>query len=1121
MMVQHNVKIIVKILVLALIPIMGYSQNSTPELESYAPVSPNAASLGQYGLFPANHNLGTVNAGVPIYTINTGKQTMDISLSYNTKGIRVNELASWVGLGWTLNAGGAIIRNTKGIPENIKATSDIIDLNNAAFNQTNYDYMFRVWSGQKDSQTDEFIINAPGISGTFYFDFSNGNSIVFSDRTKANVTIVSSTEIEVVRTDGTTLRFGTALDNHDATEISTIPANNYINAYDYVSAWYLTEMISPKGDVIKFKYKAKNNTGDYPVAGGESVVQPSAESVKGTYPNIRYSDKKYLERIEFENGHVLFNSALGRQDLDDEYRLDNIKVYSGNFGGANVTLVEEYTFNYSYFTRSGGSYPDGHWGALGSAFTGTRLVNSRTKSLKLDKVIIGKNGVGHEYAFEYNSTTLPLRGSTKQDQWGYANTNTGSLLLPTSGTFSTTSSLGAAGPPISYNVGTGDRNGNESKMKAASLQKITYPTGGYTVFEYDTYTHTYQTTEQVEVGKNASVVAYGTGCNSNYGSSEANTSFTVGSQYVDGSGKLHIYFAPVTAHGNGFTRAEYDNQVYSGPTNGSMAELSYTVDVDFSTGMHTLEAYQYGSGNFSAYGCPITSIMATWREYDGTTNTITHNDVYGGLRIKSIKNYDGVSSTPVAIKEFEYEGVNVLQPKKSRGETSFFLNNNRQLNQLISTNVVYDNNIGSRPVVEYGKVTEYNISISDASDNGKTVYYYNTVASRRLLELGSPIPFKHPQFDITDIDEYGLLTVLFDNALNTDTYSFFRTDNWRYGTLDKKEIYKNTGTIQNPSYTKVSTTENQYTEQVTSDIKINLISKIYLGPDFDDGLWVGPSSNHIYGRNNYHFSYFVGEISLGRKALSQTITKDYDVNGSNPVIKTTNYFYENLNHLLPTKTETTNSRGELLKTTTSYAHDVGNQTLINKNRIAEPIQVKSFKKIGTNPEKQLSEHRTIYNSFGSNYLPEYIRTSKGNGTLENRIVYHDYDSKGNPLQVNKESGAPISYIWGYGEQYPVAKVENATHAQVVATLTPGELTDVKNGIANEATMRSTLNKIRSGLPNALVTTYTYDPLVGVTSTTDPGGRTIYYVYDSFNRLKEVRDQNNELVTDYEYHYKNQ
>ena len=55
----------------------------------------------------------------------------------------------------------------------------------------------------------------------------------------------------------------------------------------------------------------------------------------------------------------------------------------------------------------------------------------------------------------------------------------------------------------------------------------------------------------------------------------------------------------------------------------------------------------------------------------------------------------------------------------------------------------------------------------------------------------------------------------------------------------------------------------------------------------------------------------------------------------------------------------------------------------------------------------------------------------------------------------------------------------------------------------------------------MVTTYTYDPLVGVTSITDPKGYTTYFNYDEHGRLKQVKDTNQFLLSENFYHYKNQ
>lgn len=142
------------------------------ELNTYSPVSPTAASLGKFGIFPVNTNLGTTNISIPLYTIKQGDIELPISLSYNaTSGIKVNEEASWVGLGWTLNAGGAIVRNVKGQP----GTADIPDLGNFDFNLTNYNYMLNVAKGHADDEQDEYLFNYSGLSGSFFSISNNPN----------------------------------------------------------------------------------------------------------------------------------------------------------------------------------------------------------------------------------------------------------------------------------------------------------------------------------------------------------------------------------------------------------------------------------------------------------------------------------------------------------------------------------------------------------------------------------------------------------------------------------------------------------------------------------------------------------------------------------------------------------------------------------------------------------------------------------------------------------------------------------------------------------------------------------------------------------------------------------
>ncbi|WP_285060235.1 hypothetical protein [Pedobacter ginsengisoli] len=53
--------------------------------------------------------------------------------------------------------------------------------------------------------------------------------------------------------------------------------------------------------------------------------------------------------------------------------------------------------------------------------------------------------------------------------------------------------------------------------------------------------------------------------------------------------------------------------------------------------------------------------------------------------------------------------------------------------------------------------------------------------------------------------------------------------------------------------------------------------------------------------------------------------------------------------------------------------------------------------------------------------------------------------------------------------------------------------------------------------DAQMTTYTYDPLIGLKSTIDPKGKIQYYEYDDFQRLKLIRDQDGNIVKGYRYY----
>ena len=91
-----------------------YGQANYPQIVS---PSPEAAALGKYGAVPVSLFSGTPQISISISDFNYGDINFKISLDYNAGGIRVDDIATNVGLGWSLMAGGVITRSIRGLPD--------------------------------------------------------------------------------------------------------------------------------------------------------------------------------------------------------------------------------------------------------------------------------------------------------------------------------------------------------------------------------------------------------------------------------------------------------------------------------------------------------------------------------------------------------------------------------------------------------------------------------------------------------------------------------------------------------------------------------------------------------------------------------------------------------------------------------------------------------------------------------------------------------------------------------------------------------------------------------------------------------------------------------------------
>lgn len=287
-----------------------------------------------------------------------------------------------------------------------------------------------------------------------------------------------------------------------------------------------------------------------------------------------------------------------------------------------------------------------------------------------------------------------------------------------------------------------------------------------------------------------------------------------------------------------------------------------------------------------------------------------------------------------------------------------------------------------------------------------------------------------------------------------------------------------------------------------------------------------PNQGIVY--NSYAGIFFTYSINLWKSLLESTTTKEYFPAGSSSFVETKTLTTYN-NKYLPSTQKTTLPDLSFNQTTYNYAHEKGNQLLISKNMIGIPLET-IITQTANGVSKTLSKTETVYpttlpdSQIGNFALPKSVKSQdiSSSSTSFTEITLDKYDAKGNLMQYTSRDGTPISIVWGYNSTLPIAKIEGAkyedisTHVQNIITLSNE---DAVNPVKEIPLLIAEDNlRKNSNLNNYQVTTYTYDPLIGVTSITPQSGIREYYRYDTTNRLEKIVDVNDKILKEFTYHY---
>jgi len=398
----------------------------------------------------------------------------------------------------------------------------------------------------------------------------------------------------------------------------------------------------------------------------------------------------------------------------------------------------------------------------------------------------------------------------------------------------------------------------------------------------------------------------------------------------------------------------------------------------------------------------------------------------------------------------------------------------------------------SASYIKYNEVTEY--YIEDNIPQQKTKSYYSwgddeEVSSFIVHDYDQPI--YHPR--------------KFSDPKNS----------WLKPVLNNKIFYKYSNgqfdPVKNEHYDYEAVEKDNAWDMPTYN-HTNLIYLIQYGNGVNGTDWYNTSK--AYDEQNCSvYGYGLRNYKTGTQYIHQIRTEDISPAGTILTTKITEL--EPTYHFIRSE-EITNSKSETVKTIYSYPHDFPNTTvyqqMVQKNILSPRIEQTS----SVNNVQTKKATTNYFSPFTNIFVPQSVEFKSGNSTQEVIATFNKYDNKGNILEQQKANDVKEVYLWGYNSTYPVAKILNSTSNTVETYVTQSVL----DNPSDDATLRSHLNNLRN-INGALVTTYTYNPLVGITSETDPRGRTIYYEYDKFSRLILIKDNEGKVVKKICYNYAGQ
>lgn len=1003
--------------------------------------SPDAGNAASARSITVDPYTGMLQAGFTLYSYKNASTGLShsISIGYNGGGgIHVDDIASNIGLGWSLNTGGVITRSI----------NDIADEFGYAVDTGNDPGVLKVYlAGTADGQIDNYYYSTGESSGKFVVGYNGNIYTIPASNVKIQRTIGAysptsspldscySISFTVTETNGNKYIFS----NFNCSQLKYNDTASIHNKYASTT-WYLSMIVSAfNRDTIFFDYRPNvnsfyaGNTNTEYIYNSGSVSSPNYSHYQHTVDyNTRSRDMR-LTDIRYPDGtQVNFNySTFARLDLHTDNAIDNITITNGSSSYG-------YKFTYQYYDQANiYSYQD--YSTAPQWSRNQNYIRLILKGFNLFSGTINLPG----YSFAYDSTSLPMRGSLSNvDHWGFyspaangkiPDVSSTSISLNRKASFNTAGVLNNMSLPTGGNIQIQyEANSTKNTLSSADIANTIYYKDS--LYSQDSATFTYNPDSKPLVSIEKTPAAF--------------------------SGKTVLVDVVITPSGwpvnlNSSTQIRF-----------GVFHWNYLLGLINSYGAVNLDSLDFALGRSQTIEFVTTGNNADTMSYENFLVPSTSSSADLGSIIFKVKYqyyyYHTVSSYAVG-------GVRVKRLIES--------DNSGQLNQLVHEyNYMESDGITPSGVVAVAPKYDFNYTENYQPASGDPIHPSPTYAFPNNPELVS----HYVNSSATSGTNY-TYQVYTDASVKSLMFTHGSPVGYDY-------VTEYDGTSSNYKKKTIYQFTTPTAAQLGGRIQLNVLPfPDQPDLDFAAGLPVSVSEYNSAGKllqqtnNSYNiFTQNIADINFvqmkigsivyppvdatsykklvfypvtGKAVPSQTTTTQYYANGDS-ISNTVQYTYDTAKMVLK-QTLTTDSKGVPVVTKYYYPYDFSISgpitTLQSKGIIYDPIRAEVWKDT-VSPQLINASVATFQYLSDSSIKPQssYVFTTTtpiASGTfggfnntqlLQNPQYFTQqgtldiYDNKGNLLQTS-QNGIPTSYIWAYKHKYPVAKIDNALVSDIAYT----------------------------------------------------------------------------------------